>query len=408
MFKSEVPKELTKKFKTKVTAPAIFKMATHAATHLQNLRKELLAPYPRKAPPTFKSSQLAELLGPGWDRKRIDRLLAAQEEAIAEGRTPKTNMPTGEREDNRKQRQFSVRDVFEWVHAYNPPKRTSPLGKTVVFGNYKGGVAKSTSSVAMAQALTLKGLKVLFLDLDPQATATLCLGFDPDIEIDPSNTILPVLYNEQDPDYQNCLKSSIQNTYWPNLDIIASSSQLAEAEMLIIGQLKSNPKVEFWNLLHEGLRNVRNDYDVIVIDTPPQLSNITLNAIFAADGLIMPLPPAAVDFASSTAFWWLVGEIVAGIDKAATKEFDFVNVLLTKVDMTKTLTPEIVTWIRDAYGDTVLPFHIPESTAVSNASAEFGTIYDTPTPLGSIEAYRKVRDPHDKLADYIYTQFITA
>lgn len=407
MFKSEVPKEL-KKRKTKVNAKTILKMATHAASHLENLRKELLAPYPRKAPPVFKSSQLAGLLGPGWDRKRIDRLLAAQEDALAEGKAPKTNLPTGDRDDNRKQRQFSLTDVYEWVHTYNPPKRTSPLGKTVVFGNYKGGVAKSTSSVAMAQALTLKGLRVLFIDLDPQGTATLCLGFDPDVEINESNTILPILYNHKDPEYQDCLKSAVQKTYWPNLDIIASSSQLAEAEMLIIGQLKSNPSIEFWNILHEALRNVRAEYDVIVIDTPPQLSNITLNAIFAADGLIMPLPPAAVDFASSTAFWWLVGEIVSGIDKAASKEFDFVNVLLTKVDMTKTLTPEIVTWVRDAYGDTVLPFYIPESTAVSNASAEFGTIYDTPTPLGSLEAYRKVRDPHDKLADYIYTEFITA
>lgn len=402
-----VPESLPIK-REKITADKIALMAEHAQALLQNVRRELLAPYPRKAPPTFKSAQLAQYLGPAWDRKKIDYILAQQEMALAEGKVPKTNLPSGQREDARKQRQFTVQDVIDWVNTYNPPKRTTPLGKTIAFGNYKGGVAKSTSSVAMAQALTLKGLKVLFIDLDPQGSSTLFLGYDPETEVEPNQTVLPILYNHSDEEYLQCLLPTIRPTYWPNLDIISGCGQMAEAEMLFVGMIKRNTKAEFWNVLSDGMKAIREQYDVIVIDTPPQLSNMTLNAIFAADGLIMPLPPAAIDFASSTAFWWLVAEMVGGMDKGSVKEFDFVNVLLTKVDMTETLTPEIVQWVKAAYPDAVFPFHIPKSNAVSNAAAEFGTIYDTPTPLGSMEAYRKVRDPHDELADYIFTQFMTA
>lgn len=391
-----------------IDAEKIGAMSTRAKDHLQNILRELLAPYPRKAPPTFKTSQLAEYLGPDWDRKKIDYIIAQQEQAIAEGRTPKTNLPIGMKgEDQRKQRQFSVQDVIEWVTFYNPPKRKKPLGKTITFGNYKGGVGKSTCAVSMAQALTLKGLKVLLIDLDPQASSTLFLGLNPDTEVSPEKTIMPILYKYDDPDYRPCLLESIQSTYWPNLDIIASKALMAQAEMLIVGHIKQNTRVEFWNFLKNGLANARKEYDVIVIDTPPQLSNVTTMAIFASDGLIMPLPPAAIDFASSTDFWLLISEMVSGMEGTTPKKFEFIKVLLTRVDMTDTLTPSIMEWIQGAYPDYVLPFYLPKSTAVTNAAAEYGTIYDTPSPAGSMEAYKKARKPHDQLAEFIFNKFMT-
>lgn len=393
---------------SKIDASKITAMAERASLHLENIRKELLAPYPRKAPPLFKSSHLAQILGGDFDRKKIDYILATQESDIKEGRPPRTSLPNGSREESRKQRQFSVTDVIKWVEQYHPLPTDKRYGKVVAFGNYKGGVAKTTTSVSVAQALTLRGMKVLFIDLDPQGSSTLFMGYAPDAEIEVGQTIIPILYNEADEDYRASLKASVRPTYWHNLDIIAGSSQLAEAEMLIIGKIKSNPGIEFWNLINEALKDLRADYDAIIIDTPPQLSNLTLNALFAADGIIMPLPPEPLDFASSTEFWWLLGEIISGLDPNLKKDFDFVNVVLTKVDYSYALTPTLIEWVKAAYQDAVLPIQIPKSNAIKTASADFATIYDTPTPEGSPEAYRKARAAHDELAQYIFNQITRA
>jgi hypothetical protein len=77
--------------------------------------------------------------------------------------------------------------------------------------------------------------------------------------------------------------------------------------------------------------------------------------------------------------------------------------VLTKVK-SHPLTPLIIQWISEAYRGAVLPIQIPDSRAVDNASAQFCTIYDTPTPDGTVEAYRRVRAPMDQLADYLYGQ----
>jgi chromosome partitioning protein len=385
-------------------AKQILEMANRAQSHLANLRKELLAPYPRKAPPTFKTSQLADLIGQGFDRKKIDYILSQQETEEKSGQATRHILPKGEINEGGRQRKFTVEEVIHWVNHFNKRKKNEPYGKVVAFGNFKGGVAKTSTSVAVAQALSLKGLKVLFLDLDPQGSATLFMGYAPDAEIEPQNTILPILYLQDDEAYRPSLKESIQKTYWHNIDLIAGSSQLAEAEMLIIGKIKNEPKTKFWNILNEALEELRSEYDVIVIDTPPQLSNLTLNALFAANGIISPLPPMPLDFASSTEFWWLVGEIMEGLDPSQEKTFDFVNVVLTKVEMQYALTPTIISWITEAYRDAVLPIQIPYNTAVKNASAGFNTIYDTTTPDGSIQAYRKVKAAHDELADYLFNQ----
>ncbi len=376
---------------TSVRPEQILAMGNRAQVHLSSIRDELLKPHPRKTPPILKSSHIASLLG--IERKRIDYLVAQKD----------SKYPQGHKNDTRI-RYFSVQDAMEFFRLVrNPPTRPegSP-GAVVTFGIFKGGVAKTTTAVSMAQALTLRGLNVLLIDLDPQGSATQIMGYAPDAEIEINDTAAPIFCMHDDPEYRPSLLPSIAETYWPNLDLIAANSRLFGAEYDITINIKKVPGFKFWNVLNTALDEVRQIYDVVIIDTPPSLSYTTLNALFASNGIIAPVPPSALDFASSTQFWAMLGEVLAGMDDE--KTFDFVNIVLTKVRTGHPVTAILTQWISDAYSGYVLPIQIPDSRAIDNATTAFNTIYDITTPDGTMESYLKVKEPMDQLATYLYQQ----
>jgi chromosome partitioning protein len=158
---------------------------------------------------------------------------------------------------------------------------------------------------------------------------------------------------------------------------------------------------EFWNVLHNGIDNARLKYDVIIIDTPPSLSYLTINALMASDGIIMPLPPSALDFLSSTQFWGLVSVLTDGLQKhGANKEFDFVDIVFSKVDGDDSRSPTVKSWIQAAYGEKVVPLEIPKTATAGSASAEFGTVYD--------QSQKVVTQAYDRLVEHIEEQIGTA
>ena len=157
-------------------------------------------------------------------------------------------------------------------------------------------------------------------------------------------------------------------------------------------------------MLNLGLEDVRDDYDVIIIDTAPALSYITINAYLAADGLIIPLPPNALDFASSSQFWSLFSDFATGlVDKAGlNKSYDFINVLLSRVDSADSASPVVREWIQATYAEKVLPVEIPKTAVMSVSSAErFGTIYDITKYEGDKRTYKRARDAYDRLTDLV-------
>jgi chromosome partitioning protein len=99
----------------------------------------------------------------------------------------------------------------------------------------------------------------------------------------------------------------------------------------------------------------------------------------AADGIVMPLPPNALDFISSSQFWGLVGVLTQGLKKhGAQKHFEFIDVVLSKVDPDDAATSVVRKWITAAYGDKCVGVEIPKTSTAGSASAEFGTVYDQP------------------------------
>jgi chromosome partitioning protein len=123
----------------------------------------------------------------------------------------------------------------------------------------------------------------------------------------------------------------------------------------------------------------------------------------ASDALIIPLPPNNLDFASSVQFWNLFGDLSSSLMESAglMKKFDFINILLSRVDVSDATSTLVREWIQATYADKVLPVEVPKTTVTVSASAEFGTVYDITRYEGNMKTYRRARDAYDRVADLI-------
>ena len=168
----------------------------------------------------------------------------------------------------------------------------------------------------------------------------------------------------------------------------------------------------FWDVLNQGLEPVRDLYDVIVIDTPPALSYVTINGLWAADGIVVPVPPSGLDFASSAQFWSLLADLGTNLDRqergGLRKAFDFLHVLLSRVDQADAASPAVRQWIQATYGEFVLPVEIPKTSVTSNKAAEFATVYDVQKYDGSAKAYKRAVDAYDRFVDLVEESVVEA
>jgi chromosome partitioning protein len=152
-----------------------------------------------------------------------------------------------------------------------PGRRSAGLARVLALANQKGGVAKTTSTVNLAAALTERGERVLVVDLDPQSNLTMSQGFDPErLE----RTIFDVLV------HKTPIEEIVQHS---EFDVAVASIDLAGAELALSSMIGRERALE------KALMPVRSSYDHILIDTPPSLGLITINALTASDGVIVPV-----------------------------------------------------------------------------------------------------------------------
>ena len=361
--------------------------AKKIADMMEHIRAAMLAPTQQKVAPSLSALQLAELCG-------VDKAKIAY-------RLTRGDLPVGSIQGNR--REWSMAQAQKWARDLRSTHLRPPnaAGVTITVANFKGGVAKTTSAVTLAQGLSMRGHKVLLLDLDPQGSATTLFGVLPDAEVEAEHTAMLLFAGDEE-----TLQYAVRQTYWPNIDLVCAAPLLYGAEFILPARQSKDPGFEFWRVLDRGLDAIREEYDVIVIDTPPSLSYVTINALMAADGVLMPLPPSALDFASSAQFWDLFSDLCNQLirSRGKTKSFEFIDVLLSRVEASDAASSVVRQWVLEGYGDKVLPIEIPKTAVAATASAEFGTVYDLPRGSVNSKTFSRARDAYDRMCELIEQQ----
>ena len=367
----------------------IAEQAAHAIEMMSQIRAAMLSPTTRKAAPVWNLSQLAQLLN--------------IEKGSLTHRMSRGDLPQGELNAIGNRREFKLPEVRAWVREYRKDS-LRPAGAeavTVSVANFKGGVGKTTTAVTLAQGMSLLGHKVLVIDTDPQGSLTTLFGILPDSEVDEDDTILPLAMGEE-----TSIRYAIRSTYWDGIDLVPAAPSLFGAEFALPSRQTKEQGFEFWNVLNYGIDDVRSEYDLIVIDTPPALSYTTINALLASNGIIMPLPPSTLDFASAAQFWSLFSDLTTHLTKRGLdKQFDFMNILLSRVDSSDATGAIVKQWIQSTYANrvSVLPMEIPKSAVTASATVEFGTVYDITKYDGNVRTFKRARDAYDLMVGYIET-----
>jgi chromosome partitioning protein len=370
----------------KITIQDIVDQAARATNIVAQVRGRMLAPDARKVPPGFTGTQMAALCG--LDKNQFNY------------RVSKGDLPGGSLTATGRRREFSLSEARTWVRAYRAGSLRKPNARavTIAIGNFKGGVSKTTTAMTLAQGLSLRGHRVLVIDMDPQGSLTTLFGILPDTEVDEDKTFTPLATGDE-----SSIEYAIRQTYWEGIDLVPASSSLFNVEFILPSRQMREPDFEFWNVLNEGIELARSTYDIIIIDTPPALSYGTVNAFMAADGLIVPTPPSALDFASSAQFWTLFSDLASNLggNTQTEKSFEFIHVLLSRVDPADAAASVVREWIAATYAEKVLPVEIPKTAVTASSSAEFGTVYDVTKYEGSAKTYNRAREAYDRVTELV-------
>lgn len=262
------------------------------------------------------------------------------------------------------------------------PRRNGKAGEhvqVISVTNFKGGSGKTTSAVHLAQYLALTGHRVLAIDLDPQASLSALFGYQPELDLTGNDTLYGAIrYDEE----QKPLSQIIRQTYFPGLDLVPGNIELQEFEHATPQALAARQSGKaagplFFARIQAALSTVEDDYDVVVIDCPPQLGYLTLSALCASTSVIVTVHPQMLDVASMNQFLFMTSDLLSVVREAGgTLNFDFLRYLVTRFEPNDGPQAQIVGFMRSLFGDRVLTAPMLKSTAVSDAGLTKQTLYE--------------------------------
>ena len=253
------------------------------------------------------------------------------------------------------------------------------MGKIVSVANQKGGVGKTTTSINLSTLLAKKGKKVLLIDADPQGNATSGLG----IEKEQQFSVYDVLIEDIE------VENTLQTTQVKNLDLCPSNINLAGAEVQLVGAENREFR------LKSKLENIKDDYDYIIIDCPPSLGLVTLNAFTASDSVLIPIQCEYYALEG-------LGQLLNTIELVKThmnKDLKVEGALLTMYDARTNLSNQVVNEVKKYFGDRVYKNVIPRNVRLSEAPS-YGmpiSLYDPRSKRA--KAYEKFAKEFIKMND---------
>lgn len=252
--------------------------------------------------------------------------------------------------------------------------------RVVAFVNQKGGVGKTTSTVNIAAALALQGQRVIVVDIDPQGNATSSMGVEKDhLDL----TVYDAIMEQANTD------DAVIHAVRHNIDLLPATPTLAGAEVELVDQSRREHR------LADALSHLRNSYDVVLIDSPPSLGLLTVNALTAATGVVIPVQCEYLALEG-------VSQVLATIDlirRNVNQKLELLGVLMTMYDGRTRLSGHVVEEVRQYFPNHLFSTVVPRSVRLAEAPSFGQVIVEYDASSRGARAYADVAaELRDRLA----------
>lgn len=274
---------------------------------------------------------------------------------------------------------------------YVPGRRGGDKLQVIQLMNFKGGSAKSTSAIHLCHYLALNGYRVLAIDLDPQGSLTGFCGIQTELEFNGASIYDAIRYDDPVP-----MSDTIIETYFPGLHLAPAKLILSEFETETA--VNAGQGIAFFERLSSAIQSVENNYDVVIIDSPPALGFLTLTGLYAATSVLIPMTPSMLDLASTQQFIEMTSAYLQVIeDTGAILDHDFFSFLITRDDPTDIPSQQIVSLMRALFQDRVLSSTGLRSTGIADASMLKMSIYEITRSDMTRSTYDRARASMDQV-----------
>lgn len=342
--------------------------ASKLSERLQAHRNELFPPDAQRTLRRFTSGEVAALLGVNDAYLRKLHL---------DGKGPSPEIRAGGRRYYNSGDIQALRTFLEQgakaAGTYLPGRRDGDHLQVIAVINFKGGSGKTTTSAHLAQKAALDGYRVLGIDLDPQASLSALHGFQPEFDLLDGGTLYDAIrYEDPLP-----LRDVIQQTYFTGLDLVPGNLDLMEFEHDTPGALAQGRDALFFTRVGNALAQVEDQYDIVVIDCPPQLGFLTMSALSAATAVLVTVHPQMLDVMSMCQFLLMTSDLLGVVANAGGRmDYDWLRYVVTRYEPGDGPQNQMVSFMRSMFGEHVLNHPVLKSTAISDAGITKQTLYE--------------------------------
>ena len=247
------------------------------------------------------------------------------------------------------------------------------MGRIIAIANQKGGVGKTTTAINLSSCLAEKGQKVLAVDMDPQGNMTSGLGVDKD---EAENTVYDLIIGEAD------INEVIQKNVMENLDVIPTNIDLSAAEIELIGV----DEKEY--IVRNAIHKVRDEYDFVIIDCPPSLSMLTINAMTTADSVLVPIQ---CEYYALEGLSQLI-HTVELVKERLNPVLEIEGVVFTMYDARTNLSLQVVENVKDNLQQNIYKTIIPRNIRLAEAPSYGMPINKYDSKSAGSDAYMRLAD----------------
>lgn len=351
-------------------------MTRHAqllSGQMQALSESLFPPTARKSLRSFSSGEAARVLGvsDGYLRQLSLDGLGPSPALSSGGRRSYTAEQLGEL------RAFLASARPKEAVTFLPRRRQGEKAQIVAVANFKGGSAKTTTALYLSQFLALGGFRVLAVDLDPQASLSAMFGYQPEFDIGENETLYGAIRYDA---ARRPMADVVRRTYFTGVSLVPGNLELMEFEHQTpraMAERALRGGEMFFRRVASAIAEVESEYDVVVIDCPPQLGYLTMGALNAATALLVTIHPQMVDVASMSQFLLMTSDVMSVIEEAGgALDYDFIRYVVTRHDPNDVPETQIVALLRNLFGQDVLGATVWKSTAIANAGLTKQSLYE--------------------------------